>query len=213
MDRTEKIKRILIYLIGMLILAFGLTLSSETDLGTSALTSLPFVMSELSGISLGNTMFALYFIFVVCELVITHDKHTAPVYLMQIPVSIVFTRVMDIIDLMIDLTGTSIYFRLFCMLLSVTCIGVGSCLGLRMRIIANPGDGFVQTIAEWVGKPLGNVKNIVDISFVIAAATVSLLCLHRLAGAGIGTIMSMIGVGRVIAATNWICDRTGVKKY
>lgn len=213
MDNKEKVNRILIYLIGMLILAFGLTLSSETDLGTSALTALPLVVSELSGISLGNTMFALYFIFVICELAITHDRRTAPVYLMQIPVSIVFTRVMDIIDLMIDLTGSSIYLRLFCMLLSVVCIGVGACLGLRMRVVANPGDGFVQTIAEWRDKPLGNTKNFVDISFVIIAAAVSLLTLHRLAGVGIGTVMSMLGVGRVIAVTNWLCDRAGIKKY
>ena len=30
---------------------------------------------------------------------------------------------------------------------------------------------------------------------------------------GIGTVMSMLGVGRVIAVTNWLCDRAGIKKY
>ena len=206
-------KRILIYAIGMLVLAFGLSLSAETDLGTSALTSVPYVATSLSGISLGNTMMVMYVAFVFCQIIIKRDRRYVLSYLLQIPVTFVFTRVMDLIGEAIDLGGTSLYIRIICMLISVSCVGLGSALALRMRIIANPGDGFVQTVAERLGKPIGNIKNIVDISFVMVSSAVGLICFHRLEGVGIGTVLSMIGVGRVIALTNWACDRLGLEKY
>ena len=48
----------------------------------------------------------------------------------------------------------------------------------------------------------GTMKNIVDIVSVCTAALLSLLCMGKLEGVGIGSVMAMLGVGRVIALYN-----------
>ena len=53
--------------------------------------------------------------------------------------------------------------------LAIVFTGIGAAMTLKMKLIPNPGDGFVQTLAEKTGKPLGTMKNIVDIVSVCTA--------------------------------------------
>jgi uncharacterized membrane protein YczE len=60
----------------------------------------------------------------------------------------------------------------------------------------------VQTIADVTHKDNGFIKNCVDIICVIITCTVGLAFSGKIIGIGIGTLMAMIGVGRVIAVFN-----------
>ncbi len=71
-----------------------------------------------------------------------------------------------------------------------------------MRIIPNPGDGIVQAIADCIHKSIGFTKNCVDASCVTITIIISMICSGKLYGIGIGTIIAMIAVGRIIAVFN-----------
>lgn len=61
------IKRILLYILGMNIMAIGIVLNTRTDLGVAAISSVPFAYSILLNMSLGLTTFILYIIFILVQ--------------------------------------------------------------------------------------------------------------------------------------------------
>jgi uncharacterized membrane protein YczE len=82
-----------------------------------------------------------------------------------------------------------------------------------MRIVPNPGDGIVQTIADAVGKDNGFVKNCVDITCVIVTCATGLILSGKIIGIGIGTLLAMVGVGRVIAVFNKLTRKQTEKLF
>ena len=197
----NRLTRVICYVLGMLILAIGLTLTAETRLGASALTAIPFVVSLRFPISFANATLGLFLIYVAVQFVVTRDRRTLVLTLLQLPLSVLFTGVMHIAQDAIEVEAFPLPARLGFLALAIVFTGIGAAMTLKMKLIPNPGDGFVQTLAEKTGKPLGTMKNIVDIS-VCTAALLSLLCMGKLEGVGIGSVMAMLGVGRVIALYN-----------
>lgn len=203
-------RRWIYYLIGLFILALGLELNSKTGLGVSAIISVAYANSVLFGIAFPDMTLILYIIFVLVELIIhTIRKQPRQVLVMdvlQIPLSIVFTRFMKVYELFIpDLSGSVFSLRLFVLILAVICTGIGAAMTLNMRIVPNPGDGIVQTIADAIGKETGITKNCVDLSCVLLTLLIDSIFVGSFAGLGLGTLLSMIGVGRTIAYFNrWV---------
>ena len=188
----NRLTRVICYVLGMLILAIGLTLTAETRLGASALTAISFA----------NATLGLFLIYVAVQFVVTRDRRTLVLTLLQLPLSVLFTGVMHIAQDAIEVEAFPLPARLGFLALAIVFTGIGAAMTLKMKLIPNPGDGFVQTLAEKTGKPLGTMKNIVDIVSVCTAALLSLLCMGKLEGVGIGSVMAMLGVGRVIALYN-----------
>lgn len=57
----------LFYLMGLLILALGITLNTKTGLGVSPIISVSFSISTIWHFNFGNTTLVLYALFVVVE--------------------------------------------------------------------------------------------------------------------------------------------------
>ena len=66
---TKKL-RFLVYTIGMVVLALGLTLNTLTNLGVSPIISVPYSISQITGLNFINITFVVYAIFVVVQLAI-----------------------------------------------------------------------------------------------------------------------------------------------
>ena len=122
--------------------------------------------------------------------------------ILQIPLSIVFTRFLDLFTAWFDFTDSSFALRLAVLTAAIILTGAGAALTVDMNLIANPGDGFVQAVSMRFGKDLGTAKNLVDISCVIVSTLIGFAAAGRLVGVGLGTLIAMIGVGRVIALFN-----------
>ena len=222
--------RVLFYLIGLLVLALGLTLNTKTGLGVSPIISVAYSTAVISGHNFGNMTLALYSLFVVIELILhllrerryVEESHgaLAPagkrdqklIFLMdllQIPLSLVFTRFLNVFSAVLpDLysntrsTPGELALRVGVLLLAISFTGIGAAMSLNMRIVPNPGDGIVQAIADTVRKSVGFTKNSFDLFNISVTIILSLACTGHLVGVGIGTILAMIGVGRTIAIFN-----------
>lgn len=189
------------YIIGMLILALGLTLNAESNLGSSPIISIPYTLSFLWPVSFADLTLIIYVLFVALEFVLK-GKNRKWTDILQIPLSIVFTRFLGLFSAWFDFTDSSLPIRLLVLAAAILCTGIGAALTVDMNLIANPGDGFVQAVAMRTGKDLGTAKNLVDISCVIIATIIGFAAAGKLLGVGLGTIIAMIGVGRVIALFN-----------
>ena len=150
----NRLTRVICYVLGMLILAIGLTLTAETRLGASALTAIPFCgIPPVSPISLCKCHLGPFFlIYVAVQLVVTRDRRTLVLTLLQLPLSVLFTGVMHIAQDAIEVEAFPLPARLGFLALAIVFTGIGAAMTLKMKLIPNPGDGFVQTLAEKTGK-------------------------------------------------------------
>lgn len=210
--------RILFYLLSIVILALGITLNTKTELGVSPIISTAFSVSTIKDYNFGNATLVLYTLLIVVEVFIhifVKNPHAIIADILQFPLSLFFTRVLNLCGYFIpklhtDLGDTwmgSYPGRIFFLAIAIILTGVGAALSMDMRIIPNPGDGIVQTISDACGKGPGLVKNCVDVTCVCFTLIISYIFAGRIIGIGIGTILAMIFVGRVIAAFNGLCKK------
>ena len=212
-------KRISLYLIGMIVLAAGLTLNSKVTLGVSPILSLPYAVSEMLQFNFSDAVFVWYCLFIVLQVLVhLHLKKEKTVFISdvaQILISLLFTRIMNIFASFIPVFETecqgftsTIWLRMIMLALAIMLTGIGAALTLSMHLIPNPGDGIVATLSELLDKKVGTCKNIVDISCVCLTILISYLGSNRIIGVGIGTLLAMMGVGRIINFTNSHFDLT-----
>jgi len=231
----QKLFRWTVYLLGLFLLAVGLTLNTKTGLGTSCIISVPFTISQIWGLNFGNTTFAVYVVFVLVQLVLiflTADRFSKKEQhirilqaLLQLPFSKLFTWMMNLVSDSVPVLAEaypnsfigSLAGRVIVLLLAVTLIGVGTSLSLNMRLVPNTGDGIVRGLAEFVRIRVGLMKNIFDCSCCCVSLILGLILTSRVVGIGAGTLVAALAVGRVIALCNRLfgaklCRLAGVEQ-
>lgn len=230
---SKKICRGIIYIIGLLTLALGIILNTKAGLGVSPIISVSYSISQIMKINFGNITFILYGVFIIVEFIlhgiISRKKKSSgqnynlkKVLLMdalQFPLSFFFTRFMNLFSAYIpnfaeDMQGSvwgTMPVRVIVLLIAIVLTRVGAAMSLDMRIIPNPGDGIVQAISDFVGKDVGLVKNCFDVFNICLTTTLCMAFIGHIVGIGIGTVIAVIGVGRVIAAFNFVFMKKFVK--
>lgn len=185
-------------MIGILVLASGLTLNTKAGLGVSPIISTAYIVSDLSGFSFGDTTFVLYVIFVIAELILTKDWKV----LFQIPFSIVFTRFLNLFSTLFAIQPSTLPSQLAVLALAIILTGIGAALTVNMKIVPNPGDGIVSAIAEVIHKDMGFTKNLFDCFCVVITLIIGIFTSRLFYGIGLGTLIAVLGTGRVIALWN-----------
>ena len=197
------------YILGMIILALGLTLNTKTGLGVSPIVSVAYSISEIWGLNFGDATFWLYALFVVVQLFLRPRKEW-PATLMQLVVSLVFSRFLNLLSARIayDCAESPMILNLVLLLLAMLCTGIGVSLTVNMRLSPNAGDGIVQAIAQKAGWDQGLGKNVFDVCCVTFTCILSLAAAGRIIGVGVGTLAAMVGVGRAVALCNRLTKKT-----
>ena len=211
-----------IYLLGMVTLALGITLNTKTGLGVSPIITVAYSVATICDVNLGNIVFIWYCILVLIQIILHGIKKQGKerfrviiLDLCQIPLSIVFTRFMNVFadripQLETDCAGTfagSMTGRIIFLLLAISLTGIGAAMTLDMRIIPNPGDGIVQAVSDFSGKKVGFVKNCIDVVCVLITCLIGYLGAGRVTGIGIGTLLAVLCTGRVIALFQFLFQK------
>ncbi|MEE1228437.1 MAG: DUF6198 family protein [Lachnospiraceae bacterium] len=202
--------RIFFYILSLLCLALGIILNTKTELGVSPIISVAYSTSEVLHLNFGNVTFALYAIFVVVELII-RGKNRRYTDLLQLPLSLVFTRVMNFYNDYIPIHLHSFPAKFLLLLLAIVLTGIGAAMSVNMKLVPNPGDGIVNAIAEVTGKTMGITKNMFDALNISITFMIGLVSGHFLLGIGVGTVVAVLGVGRVVAVFNYLCKKPMAK--
>ncbi len=199
----KKLCRVLIYSVGMLILAFGITLNTKSGLGVSPVVSVSYCISALTGVKFGDVTMLTYTLFVAGTFVL-RGKNRRLTDLLQLPLSIVFSRFLNLFADWIpyDSTQHSVVWNFAVLAAAIVLVGTGICMTLNMRLIPNPADGIIQALAERMNWEQGFAKNVLDFFCVSFTVIVSLLTMGRVVGINVGTVLAMLCVGRVVALSN-----------
>lgn len=196
MKESNRLFRWLFYLLGLLILAVGLTLNTKNGQGVTPIVSVPYCISQLSGLNFGNMTLLIYCLFVAAQFLIK-GKKARWTDLLQVPLSIGFIRFMNLFDQLLDFEPQGAAATL--------CTGVGAAMSVNMNLVPNPGDGILAALAQRTGREMGLVKNCFDLLNVCLTLAMGFAFAQPFCGIGLGTLLAMVGVGRVIALFNRFC--------
>lgn len=192
-------KRYGIMTLGLFVMNVGIAMSTKTDLGTTPISSIPFVLSNSVGWSLGTFTFLFNLCLVLLQYVLLREKFGIA-HLIQIPVTFVFSIFTDVcIWLEAGITPETYFMRWVFTLLSIVILGVGISITILSRASMMPGEGAALAIAIVLRREYSRIKVIWDISLIVVAAVMSVILFGgELIGVREGTIAAGILVGFVV---------------
>lgn len=193
----KKIYRVIVYICGLIVLALGVILSTKTDLGVSPIVSIPYCISKIWNINLGDATACIYILYVVGQIVVL-KKRFRPFQLLQIPVTVFFSQIINLFNSIISISSNNLVINLSLLIFGILFTGLGASMTILTNILPISPDGFVQAVSERTGIKLGLVKNILDASCVIITLIIGYVFAMKIVGIGVGTLLAVIGVGRTV---------------
>ena len=184
--------RIAIYICGIFLLALGGVLAIKSNLGASPVSSLPLSISKVTSISLGTAAAILFIIYVGIQILILRRDFKI-VQLLQI---------MNFFNAIININVDSFYIRIVICILSFFITAFGVTFTITANIVPVAPDGLAQVISKKAKIEFGKAKIYFDC--VVVALSVGILLINNkgLDGLGIGTVLSALLVGRIVAYIN-----------
>ncbi len=198
-------KRILIYVLGLYLMAIGVVFSARSALGVSPVSSLGNVLYQIGRsagapgfVNLGNCTTAVFCLYLLAEFLLLL-RDFKPVMLLQIAASLLFGQLVNLAYAMLSaLPAPESYpMQILYLLISIPLVAAGVLLYLSPNLIAMPGEGLCLAIAQKTGLSVGTTKTIFDCSVVLLSAAVSLLYFKTLIGVREGTVICALLVGLV----------------
>ncbi|SCY23528.1 Uncharacterized membrane protein YczE [Blautia sp. SF-50] len=191
----EKLKRYLIFLVGLFVNSLGVSLITKANLGTSPISSIPYVLSLNFPFTLGN--FTIFFsIFLIVLQLIILRKNFKLEHILQIPVSIIFGYFIDLTMILFSWVNPEAYImKIVYLLIGCLILGVGVYMEVLADVVMLPGESFVRAIVLTWKTNFGITKICFDVSMSVIAAVLSFIFAGRLAGVREGTVIAALLVG------------------
>ena len=191
----EKLKRYLIFLVGLFVNSLGVSLITKANLGTSPISSIPYVLSLNFPFTLGN--FTIFFsIFLIVLQLLILRKNFKLEHILQIPVSIIFGYFIDLTMILFFWLNPEAYImKIVYLLIGCLILGVGVYMEVLADVVMLPGESFVRAIVLTWKTNFGTTKICFDVSMLVIAAVLSFVFAGRLAGVREGTVIAALLVG------------------
>lgn len=192
------IRRILIFIIAIFLCGFGIAVTTQADLGTTPISSLPYVLTFMTPLSFGTTTFIINMIFILTQKIILGKDFKKKDYL-QILVTLFFGFFIDLgMHIAAHFRSDNYYEQLIMLVAGSAILALGVTLEVAADVMYVPGEGIVRVIACKIGREFGKIKIYFDVTQCVLAIILSLLVLHSIQGLREGTILSAILVGTFV---------------
>ena len=191
----ETLKRYLIFLVGLFVNSLGVSLITKANLGTSPISSIPYILSLNFPFTLGN--FTIFFsIFLIVLQLIILRKNFKLEHILQIPVSIIFGYFIDLTMILFSWVNPEAYImKIVYLLIGCLILGVGVYMEVLADVVMLPGESFVRAIVLTWKTNFGTTKICFDVSMSVIAAVLSFVFAGRLDGVREGTVIAALLVG------------------
>lgn len=198
MKKRNYFPRILLFICGTTLNAFGITLITKAYLGTSPISSLPFVLSLGLPPTFGTLTFIFNMIFLGCQIFLLR-RDFQKFQLLQIVVTIVFSFLIDLfMSFFANFKPSNYGSSLLLLVLGCLVMALGITMTINADLIMTPGNAFVKAIAQCMDKPYGTVEIYFDCTLTVLAVMASFLLFGKFRGVREGTIMSALLIGAFV---------------
>lgn len=195
MSSSERIKRYIVFIIGLLVNSLGVSLITKADLGTSPISSIPYVLSLNFPLSLGafTVIFSLFLI--LLQLLILKRNFKLE-HVLQIPVSIAFGIFIDLSMSLLGFVHPTVYIvKVLDLIIGCIILGIGVYMEVLADVVMLPGESFVRAVVFRWKREFGATKVAFDVSMTVIAGVLSFVFSGKLYGVREGTIVAALLVG------------------
>lgn len=194
-QNAQLIKRYIIFFSGVIINSFGIAFITKAALGTSPISSIPYVLSLAFEPSFGTISFVFNCLFIVAQMILL-KKDFEKIQILQIVVNIIFSVAIDASMYILNFMNPGTYVeKIIFLIVGCAILGFGITIEVAPKVLMVPGEGIVYAISKVYKKEFGNVKLCFDVTLMSTAVILSFVFFQRLNGIGIGTIISSFLIG------------------
>lgn len=191
----SKVKRYIVFLLGLFVNSLGVALITKADLGTSPISSIPYVLSLSFPFSLGQFTIFFSILLIVLQLIILGRNFKAE-HLLQIPVSLAFGYFIDLCMLLLFFIQPAVYLlKILYLLIGCVILGIGVYMEVLANVIMLPGESFVRAVVFRWKTEFGVTKVAFDVSMAVIAGVLGIVLTGHLNGVREGTVIAALLVG------------------
>lgn len=199
MGKKELFRRYLIFTVALFFSAFGVSLVTKSYLGTSPISSIPYVMSLNTPLTMGTYIFILNMILIAAQMLMLGRRGIVDKkidLLMQIPVSVLFGVFIDVTMAMLGSYNPSVYVLKIVSLIAGCAV---LALGISLEVVADvtmvSGEYTVQISSKRFKTQFGTMKIAFDVTLVVIAVTLSFILSGHIEGLREGTVIVALLTG------------------
>jgi uncharacterized membrane protein YczE len=186
-------KRLVAFLLGLSIAAFGVGLIVKSELGVSPVMSVPYVVSLYLPFTFGTCVAAEQIILLALQKVILKSDFKLKA-LWQFPTAVFFGVLCDAaLFCYSSFSLTAYYERILALCLGICILAIGLCFQFTANVSVTAPDGFMLANSTYA-----KVKVSADWLFVALSVGLSFYFFSELQGVREGTLISALGVGTAV---------------
>lgn len=193
-------------IVSLFVMTFGVALCVRSALGSSVISTIPFVMtlagadSLVPPLSIGQYTYIMNFLLVGGQMLALRRRFEL-VQLFQLIIGFFFGFLLDVnMDLTASLPQESLSLQILYQFLGCVVLAFGIAMEVRCGSVTMPGEGFPVALSQVTGMPFAKAKIMVDISLVAIAVMLGFVFFGRWLWqvVGPGTLFAMIFVGMAV---------------
>jgi uncharacterized protein len=155
------------YVLGNLILTFGIVLTIQSNLGTSPFDALLVGLSKQVGLTIGNWEILIAFLIIVCNSLLTRQRPELlgllTAFITGLGIDIWLFLLQDLIQL------EQMVSKLACLTIGLIVIGLGTAIYLHANFAPIPVDRLMLIIRDLTGRNILFSKTFIYIFFLVMA--------------------------------------------
>ena len=164
-------KRLLVLCAGMLIMAFGVAFSIKAGLGTSPISSLPYVLSLFTPLTVGTATIAMHCVLILLQILILRRRYQL-IQLTQLPVAILFGYLTDFaVWALQPIPVTSYPESILLCVVGILLVGTGVSFEVNAGLVTLAGEGLILAICDTFHLPFPRIKICFDCTLVLSAGS------------------------------------------
>lgn len=219
----------LLLVVSLFVMTLGVALCLRSNLGSSVISTIPFVMtlagveSLVPALTIGQYTYLMNFLLVGLQILVLRRRFE-PVQLFQLVIGYLFGFLLDVnVALTESVVTDSVLCQCVVQLLGCLVLALGISLEIRCGSVTMPGEGLPVAISRVTGRPFAKIKIVIDITLVVIATALSFVFFgHWLWNVvGPGTLVAMVLVGAAVRALDpymkWfdrlLAYRPGFRRY
>lgn len=199
MSRNELFRRYLLFGISLFIIAFGISIITRSDLGTSPISSVPYVASLNTPLTMG-TYFFLFTIVLICLQMLLLGRRgileRKVELLMQFPVAFVLSVFTDMTMWMLSSYAPEAYaVKIASLVVGCIILALGICLEVMADVTMISAEYTIQFATMRFKRDFGTIKVCFDVTLVLMAVLCSWALAGRIDGVREGTVIAALITG------------------
>lgn len=197
---TYFINKLMLYILGLLILAIGSNLFINASLGVAPSCTLALTLSYI--LPFGSYAFFNFItngIILLIEAILV--KKFGKTQVVQLLLTFVYSLFIQLLSPIVStIMPTTLPYQIITAVIACFILAIGASLTIASKFTVLPMEGLVGVIAVKKHQEFGQVRIKVEVIMIIAVAIFSLICLHSISSIGIGTVIAAYCTGRI---TTW----------